>query len=300
MVGPTNGAARSTNRTAAAGSPFGTTVRCLTSHFWTRFGSPHWLGANGPLAQLVRSPCYLGVADQPVASYERCFFAVDLTDGQGVVPDLALLNTVLLAPNISPGSVSPDDLSVLGPVIDAETIRTPVITVLRFADHQLQVEPPRVSLSSPKPSVDGVAQHRQAVIDFADAYLGRRGLEAIGFNLQFRRRPSVSADPAQLVLGVISQSVIDGIGGDRDPEASVTVHFIPPFADRAQVTIERSKKEDVEAVYFAFNYHYQVASTPDERTVHEVVRLLPDVFADADRIVSDLLAAMMVGEGVAR
>jgi hypothetical protein len=279
LVGPTNGAARSTNRTAAAGSPFGTTVRCLTSHFWTRFGSPHWLGANGPLAQLVRSPCYLGVADQPVASYERCFFAVDLTDGQGVVPDLALLNTVLLAPNISPGSV---------------------ITVLRFADHQLQVEPPRVSLSSPKPSVDGVAQHRQAVIDFADAYLGRRGLEAIGFNLQFRRRPSVSADPAQLVLGVISQSVIDGIGGDRDPEASVTVHFIPPFADRAQVTIERSKKEDVEAVYFAFNYHYQVASTPDERTVHEVVRLLPDVFADADRIVSDLLAAMMVGEGVAR
>lgn len=181
-----------------------------------------------------------------------------------MVPDLIEFSTILLVPGIQPGGFDASDFPRLGEPVGGElSIRTPVLSTFRFPAHLVSIEDPKVQVAAPQPTQAAVERLVAAVRDFVDDYVGRKGVRSLGHNLKFRRRHPDGFGKTAVLEAIVSPDVYRNLDSSKAPEASVELLFQPPFATSGRVRIEPSRVDDLDAVYFSFNYHFELAGDED-------------------------------------
>jgi hypothetical protein len=203
-------------------------------------------------------------------------------------PRLDAFSTIILG-SFEPAIVEAADFLVLGKVDSSSIIRSPGQTVYSFETHRLTVGPGQFELVALHPLADGLAQHREAVTSFLDAYAAPRSVSAIGYNPVFRLTPTSGRVPSEVLNSLVPSAVLEAVGGTDAPELGLRVLFYPAIADGGWVTMEPSRVDDLSAVYFGLNYHFAMSGT--SRTFDQVLRAIPGVIEDARHIVGNLLSA---------
>ncbi len=210
--------------------------------------------------------------------------------------DLLQVMTVLLLPGVQPGAVDPRDLSALGEPAREETVRTPILSRFTFArGHVVQIQDPQVLFITADASHDALDSQQKAVGDFLDTYAGPKSVEAIGHNIAIRRRHPETIESRSYFRSIIQPSIFEALETRAEAEANLELLFTPPFCTRATARLEPSRVSDPDAVFFAFNFHFQLRGDEDGWTPVQAVDALENSVLTADRIANALLSAIKEG-----
>ena len=174
--------------------------------------------------------------------------------------DLVQVTTVLVVPGFIPANLDADDLVGLGSAVESEAVRTPVLVNYRFPSHIVTVDPPRATFATAPPTLKSVIALEGSIRGFISDFVGRKGVTAVGLNALYRRRHPEGLAPSDIVSQLIHPAALNAVGGTNGPDINLEVIAESDFSDRVQMGIQPSRTDDLDAMFFTFNFHFDTGN----------------------------------------